>query len=181
MFPKAEPVGYSASGRHVPLRFPATPPRESANPSTCAEYDFEYLPNGGWGEPANILNTTSWETYHPDPWQAVNQHTESRRSHAGWHDLLLTIDGSSIKYYVDGRLFGTHDAAYLPERPMSINFNQWLIDLDGQPSTTPRSYEQQVDYVLHVKDQVLTPDQVEARVAAYRAAGTGYEDTVPTA
>ncbi|CAM5613009.1 hypothetical protein SALBM135S_00580 [Streptomyces alboniger] len=41
-----------------------------------AEYDFEYLPNGGWGEPANILYTTSWETYAPDPWQAVNQHTE---------------------------------------------------------------------------------------------------------
>lgn len=32
-----------------------------------AEYDFEYLPNGGWGEPANILYTTSWETYRPDP------------------------------------------------------------------------------------------------------------------
>ncbi|CAM5718121.1 hypothetical protein SALBM135S_09807 [Streptomyces alboniger] len=42
-----------------------------------AEYDFEYLPNGGWGEPANILYTTSWETYAPDPWQAVNQHTEA--------------------------------------------------------------------------------------------------------
>ncbi|MET9444309.1 cellulose binding domain-containing protein [Streptomyces sp. NPDC006610] len=144
-----------------------------------AEYDFEYLPNGGWGEPANILYTTSWETYNPDPWQAVNQHTESRQSYAGWHDLVLTIDGSSIKYYVDGRHFGTHDAAYLPERPMSINFNQWLIDLQGQTSTTPRAYEEQVDYVLHVKDQVLTPAQVQAKVDAYRSAGTAFEDTVP--
>ena len=145
-----------------------------------AEYDFEYLPNGGWGEPANILYTTSWETYNPDPWQAVNQHTESRQSYAGWHDLVVTIDNTSVKYYVDGRLFGTHDAAYLPERPMSINFNQWLIDLDGQTSTTPRAYEQQVDYVLHVKDQVLTPAQVNARIEAYRSAGTAFEDTVPT-
>ncbi len=48
-----------------------------------AEYDFEYLPNGGWGEPSSILYTTSWETYNPDPWQAVNQHSESRRSFAG--------------------------------------------------------------------------------------------------
>ncbi len=47
---------------------------------------------------------------------------------------------------------------------MSINFNQWLIDLQGQPSTTPRAYDQQVDYVLHVKDQVLTPSQVNAMV-----------------
>lgn len=144
-----------------------------------SEYDFEYLPNGGWGEPANILYTTSWETYNPDPWQAVNQHTESRQSYAGWHDLVLTIDSNSIKYYVDGQLFGTHDAAYLPERGMSINFNQWLIDLNGQTSTTPRSYDQGVDYVLHVKDQVLTPAQVAAKVAAYRAAGTAFEDTVP--
>ncbi|MFE6993570.1 hydrolase, partial [Streptomyces pharetrae] len=61
------------------------------------------------------------------------------------------------------------------------NFNQWLIDLDGQTSTTPRAYEQQVDYVLHVKDQVLTPAQVDAKIAAYRSAGTAFEDTVPTA
>ncbi|MFJ5776990.1 cellulose binding domain-containing protein [Streptomyces sp. NPDC093094] len=144
-----------------------------------AEYDFEYLPNGGWGEPANILYTTSWETYNPDPWQAVNQHSESRRSFAGWHDLVVTIDDSAITYYVDGQLFGTHGAAYLPERPMSINFNQWLIDLDGQTSTTPRAYDQQVDYVLHVKDQVLTPAQVAAKVSAYRAAGTAFTDQVP--
>ncbi|MEU3733889.1 cellulose binding domain-containing protein [Streptomyces sp. NPDC033538] len=144
-----------------------------------AEYDFEYLPNGGWGEPSNILYATSWETYNPEPWQAVNAHTESRQSYAGWHDLVLTIDDNSIKYYVDGRLFGTHEASYLPERPMSINFNQWLIDLNGQTSTTPRAYEEQVDYVLHVKDQVLTPAQVNAKIAAYRSAGTAFEDTVP--
>jgi hypothetical protein len=144
-----------------------------------SEYDFEYLPNGGWGESGNILYTTSWETYDPDPWQAVNQHTEARQSYAGWHDLVVTIDNSSIKYYLDGQLFGTHDAQYLPERPMSINFNQWLIDLDGQTSTTPRAYDEQVDYVLHVKDQVLTPAQVAAKVAAYRSAGTIFVDEVP--
>ncbi|MER7956781.1 cellulose binding domain-containing protein [Streptomyces sp. NPDC096030] len=144
-----------------------------------AEYDFEYLPNGGWGEPANILYTTSWETYRPDPWEAVNQHSEVRASYAGWHDLVLTIDDNTIVYYVDGQEFGRHDARYLPERPMSINFNQWLIDLQGQTSTTLRSYDQKVDYVLHVKDQVLTPAQVSAKVAAYRAAGTAFEDSVP--
>ncbi|MGW0965089.1 cellulose binding domain-containing protein [Streptomyces sp. NPDC002516] len=144
-----------------------------------AEYDFEYLPNGGWGETGDILYTTSWETYNPDPWQAVNQHTESRQSYAGWHDLMLTIDSGSIKYYIDGQLFGTHDAQYLPERPMSINFNQWLIDLAGQTSTGARAYDEQVDYVLHVKDQVLTPAQVAAKVAAYRSAGTAFVDEVP--
>ncbi|MET9674563.1 cellulose binding domain-containing protein [Streptomyces sp. NPDC006482] len=144
-----------------------------------AEYDFEYLPNGGWGEPANILYTTSWETYRPDPWEAVNQHSEVRASYAGWHDLVLTVDDNAIVYYVDGQEFGRHDARYLPERPMSINFNQWLIDLAGQTSTTPRAYDQKVDYVLHVKDQVLTPAQVTARIAAYRSSRTTFEDSVP--
>jgi hypothetical protein len=63
---------------------------------------------------------------------------------------------------------------------MSINFNQWLIDLAGQTSTTARAYDEQVDYVLHVKDQVLTPVQVAAKVTAYRGAGTTFEDTVPS-
>lgn len=142
-----------------------------------AEYDFEYLPNGGWGEPSSILYSTSWETYRADPWEAVNQHSEVRASYAGWHDLVFTIDNNGIVYYVDGQEFGRH--TYLPERPMSIDFNHWLIDLAGQPSTTPRAYDQKVDYVLHVKDQVLTPAQVAAKVAAYRSAGTAFEDTVP--
>ncbi len=62
---------------------------------------------------------------------------------------------------------------------MSINFNQWLIDFGGLTSSTPRAYDEQVDYVLHVKDQVLTPAQVAAKVTAYRGAGTTFEDTVP--
>ncbi|WP_405886117.1 MULTISPECIES: hypothetical protein [unclassified Streptomyces] len=45
---------------------------------------------------------------------------------------------------------------------------------------TARAYDEQVDYVLHVKDQVLTPAQVAAKVAAYRSAGTTFEDTVPS-
>ncbi|MFD7444724.1 hypothetical protein [Streptomyces sp. NPDC059909] len=33
--------------------------------------------------------------------------------------------------------------------------------------------------MLHVKDQVLTPAQVSATVAAYRSVGTAFGDTVP--
>ena len=36
-----------------------------------------------------------------------------------------------------------------------------------------------MDYVLHVKDQVLTPAQITAAVDERRAAGTAFEDTVP--
>ncbi|MFD8003534.1 cellulose binding domain-containing protein [Streptomyces mirabilis] len=171
---------YGPDGDHLVQTFFTINDLTAPMADDYSEYDFEYLPNGGWGETSDILYTTSWETYQADPWVAVNQHTEGRQSYNGWHDLVLTIDNSSIKYYIDGQLFGTHDSAYLPERPMSINFNQWLIDLAGQTSTTARAYDEQVDYVLHVKDQVLTPAQVAAEVTAYRSAGTTFEDTVPS-
>ncbi|GGZ50567.1 hydrolase [Streptomyces inusitatus] len=165
-------------GDHVVQTFFAINDLKSPMADDYSEYDFEYLPNGGWGESANIFFTTSWETYDPDSGQSVNQHTVARSSHGGWHDLVFTIDGDDIRYYVDGRLFSTHGAAYLPERSMIISFNQWLTDLTGQTSTAPRAYEQQVDYVLHIKDRVLTPEQVAAEVGAYRAAGRTFEDTV---
>ncbi|MFD8814621.1 glycoside hydrolase family 16 protein, partial [Streptomyces sp. NPDC059627] len=171
---------YGPDGDHLVQTFFTINDLTAPMADDYSEYDFEYLPNGGWGESSNILYTTSWETYQPDPWVAVNQHTEGRQSYDGWHDLVLTIDNDNIKYYIDGQLFGTHDAAYLPERPMSINFNQWLIDFGGLTSSTARAYDEQVDYVLHVKDQVLTPAQVAAEVAAYRGAGTTFEDTVPS-
>ena len=102
-----------------------------------AEYDFEYLPNGGWGEPGNILYTTSWETYKPDPWEAVNQHTESRQSftRAGttWCSPSTTAPSSTTS---TGSSSARTTPSTCPSGPMSINFNQWLIDLAGQTSTT---------------------------------------------
>ncbi|GAA1385613.1 cellulose binding domain-containing protein [Kitasatospora putterlickiae] len=164
-------------GDHLVQSFFTINDLKAPNADDYAEYDFEYLPNGGWGETSNIFFTTSWETYGPEG--SVNQYTTSRTSFAGWHDLVLTIDGSAIVYYVDGAEFSRHDARYLPERPMVIAFNQWLTDLAGRTGTEARAYEEQVDYVLHVKDQVLTPAQVGTAVAAYRAAGTSFTDTVP--
>lgn len=166
-------------GDHVIQTFFAINDLKAPMADDYAEYDFEYLPNGGWGETGNTLFATSWETYDPNTGQAVNRHTADRAGYGGWRDLVLTIDDTAVRYYVDGRLFATHDAAYLPERPMLIAFNQWLTSLAGQSSTEPRAYEQHVDYVLHAKDEVLSPAQVAERVAAYRTAGTTFTDTVP--
>ncbi|MCZ4123816.1 cellulose binding domain-containing protein [Streptomyces sp. H39-S7] len=166
-------------GDHVNQTFFAFTPLAHDMDPDYGELDFEYLPNGGWGETGNIMYTTSWETYQNDPWNAVNAHTESRQSYEGWHDLVVTVDSTSIKYYIDGQLFGTHGEPYLPETPMFIDFNHWLIDLAGQTGSTPRSYNQKVDYVYFAKDQVLSPAQVQAQVAAYRAAHTTHVDTVP--
>ncbi|MBT2234132.1 cellulose binding domain-containing protein [Nonomuraea sp. NEAU-A123] len=164
-------------GEHlVQTFFTITPLNFNLDPN-YGELDFEYLPNGGWGEPGNILYTTSWETYQADPWQAVNTHTEERTSFNGWHDLVIQVSGGRIKYYVDGRLFADHGDIYYPETPMWIMFNQWFIDLQG--GTTPRSYRQQVDWVFHSKNEVVSPTDVLSRVSAFRTAGTAFQDTVP--
>jgi hypothetical protein len=164
-------------GEHVVQTFfTITPLRFNLDPD-YGELDFEYLPNGGWGEPSNILYATSWETYQGDPWQAVNTHTEERTSFAGWHDLVIQVSGGRIKYYVDGRLFADHGDIYYPETPMWIMFNQWFIDLQNVTGT--RTYRQQVDWLYYSKNEVVSPADVNSRVASLRASGTAFRDTVP--
>ena len=166
-----------ADGEHiVQTFFTITPLARDMDPD-YGEMDFEYLPNGGWGEPSSILYTTSWETYQNEPWVAVNTHGEERASFNGWHDLVIQVSGGHIRYYVDGRLFADHSGVYYPETPMWIMFNQWFIDLQGGGGA--RSYRQQVDYVYYTKNEVVSPAAVTSRVAGFRTAGTAFQDTVP--
>jgi hypothetical protein len=166
-------------GDHVNQTFFTFTPLNAPMDPDYSEQDFEYLPNGGWGETQNIMYETSWETYNPDPWNAVNTHGQQYGSLDGWHDLQITIDNTNITYYIDGQQVAQHGEPYLPETPQWIDFNHWLIDLAGQTSSTARSYNEQVDYVYFVKDQVLTPAQVQSAVSGLRGAGTAFKDTVP--
>lgn len=154
----------------TPLNYPMDP--------DYGELDFEYLPNGGWGIPGSALLATSWETYQEDPWQSVAITTQERAGFAGWHDLVVTVDTEHVNYYIDGRLFASHTEPYLPETSMDIRFNHWLIDLLGTTGKRSRAYEQRVDYVYHLQDQVLIPAQVQGAVNDYRARGVTFEDTV---
>jgi hypothetical protein len=61
---------------------------------------------------------------------------------------------------------------------MDIRFNHWLIDLLGTNSRKSRAYEEKVDYVYHLKDQLLAPSQVQGIVDDYRTRGVAFEDTV---
>lgn len=166
-------------GDHLVETFFTITPLDAPMDPDYGEIDFEYLPNGGWGEPANILYATTWETYNPDPWQAVNTHGAQRTSFAGWHDLVFTVSGGHVKYYVDGQLFADHGGIYYPETPMSINFNLWFIDTAAH-SGGMSTYREQVDYLLHVADEVLTPAQAASRVAGFRADGVSHVDTIGT-
>lgn len=169
---------YGPDGDHVVQTYFTISPLAYDLDPNYSELDFEYLPNGGWGEPANILYATSWETYSNEPWQAINIHTDVRASYAGWHDLAIQVVGGQVKYYVDDKLFADHSEPYYPEIPMSINFSQWFTSggLLGNPA--PRSYRMQVDYVYFAKDRVLSPAEITAQIASYRSAAITHIDTV---
>jgi hypothetical protein len=172
------PVSGTDGDHLVETFFTITPLNAPMDPN-YGEIDFEYLPNGGWGEPSNILYETTWETYNPEPWQAVNVHNEQRQSYNGWHDLVFTVSAGHVKYFVDGVQVADHSGIYYPETVMSINFNLWFIDTAAH-SGGMATYRQQVDYLLHAAGEVLTPAQANARVASYRASGIGHVDTVGT-
>ncbi|MFG1948740.1 glycoside hydrolase family 16 protein [Nonomuraea sp. NPDC048826] len=141
-----------------------------------SELDFEYLPNGGWGALDTRLYATSWETYRTHPWHAVNTHTAEPMGFAGWHDLVIQVSGGRMRYYVDGRLFADHGGIYYPEQLMRIQFNQWFTALaDG---SSPQIYRLQVDWIYHSRGETVSPADVRARVAGFRAAGTDFRDTI---
>jgi len=172
------PVSGNDGDHLVETFFTITPLDRPLDPN-YGELDFEYLPNGGWGEQGPIFYQTTWETYQNEPWQAVNVHTEQRRSFAGWHDLVIQVSGGRVKYFVDGVLYADHGDQYYPETPMSINFNLWFIDLVAH-SGGLSTYLQQVDYVYYIDQFVASPAVVNTRVAAFRSAGTAHSDTVST-
>ncbi|MFL1382282.1 glycoside hydrolase family 16 protein [Nocardiopsis protaetiae] len=166
-------------GDHVVQTFFTITPLEYPMDPDYGEADFEYLPNGGWGGQSLSMYLTTWETYNPDPWEAVNTHDVLVRSFEGWHDLVMTISGGEVVYYIDGQEVARHGEPYYPETPMSVNVNQWFIADGLTGSGEYRAYHQDVDWILHVKDEVLTPAQVAAEVDALRSAGTDFTDTIP--
>ncbi|MBL7252923.1 carbohydrate-binding protein [Paractinoplanes lichenicola] len=169
-------------GDHVNQTFYTISPLAAPMDPAYSELDFsEYLPNGGWGEAGPINYQTSWYTYVPEPWYADNQHSQQARSIAGWHDVQATVGDGHVKYYIDGVLVGDHSGKVYPRQAMSIDFNQWFIDLAGRAAGATAVWQQSVDYVFHAKNQILTPAQATAAISSYRAAGTTHTDTIAIA
>ncbi|GAA0553441.1 hypothetical protein GCM10010172_39950 [Paractinoplanes ferrugineus] len=167
-----------SDGDHVNQTFYTISPLAAPMDPVYSEMDFsEYLPNGGWGEAGPINYQTTWYTYVADPWYADNVHSQQARSINGWHDVMATVGGGHVKYYIDGTLVGDHSGKVYPRQNMSIDFNQWFIDLAGHAGGTS-TYLESVDYLYHAKKQVLSPAQASAAINAYRAAGTGWTDNV---
>jgi hypothetical protein len=145
-----------------------------------SELDFEYLPNGGWGFGDSVFFTTTWETFRPEPnWLADNVSQNDQDSYEGWHVLVMQVTDSAVKYYVDGDLFAFHTGKFVPEVPMSINFNLWFVNGGLVGSNEAREYVEYVDWVFHAADAVLSPEAVESQIETLREAGVNYVDDVP--
>jgi hypothetical protein len=171
-----------ADGDPIIETFYAVSPLAHAFDPDFSEVDWEYLPNGGWGSEKTRLYAISWQTVQIDPWEAHNSAHEEFGSFAGWHVLLMQIAHGEVREFVDGRPVAVHGGRNVPVRPMSINFNLWF-STGGLLSAgaAPRVYEEDVDWVFHARNTVLSPAEVDAAVRDLRAAHTARTDTVPAA
>ena len=144
-----------------------------------SEVDWEYLPNGGWGDPQTRMYAITWQTVRLDPWLAYNQAHQEFRSFNGWHTLMLQIKDGKTRHILDGRLVAEHGGRNYPVVLMSLNFNLWF-PAGGMLSVlnVVRTYEQDVDWVFHAQDQLLTPAAVDAMVKSLQAKGLHAVDTI---
>lgn len=155
-----------------PLRFDFDP--------EYSELDWEYLPNGGWGDPKTRLYGVTWQTVSLNPWKAYNQPLQVFRPLAGWHVLVMQVGGGKARWYLDGELLAEHGGRNYPAVPMSINFNLWYSPGGLLPGVdAARVYEQDVDWVYHARNRLLSPAEIEAAVATLRQRGLAQADSVP--
>ncbi|TQV87131.1 glycoside hydrolase family 16 protein [Aliikangiella coralliicola] len=143
-----------------------------------SELDFEYLPNGGWGKGEHALWATSWETFQLEPWTKVNENDTHFEDLKGWHTLVLQVGDNKVRYYVDGKMFAEHSDVIYPEERMSINFNQWFTPEGPIDSKEKRVYQEDIDWVYHNADEILSPLEVDRKVAELRKNKVNFRDTV---
>lgn len=146
-----------------------------------SELDWEYLPNGGWGKPETRLYGITWQTVQMDPWNAFNAAHEEVRSLAGWHTLMMQVGEGRTRWFVDGRQVAEHGGRNYPVVPMAIAFSLWFSP-DG-PLTKggePRVYEEDVDWVFHARNELLSTEQVQSQVKRLRDASLPRVDTMPS-
>ncbi len=170
------PVSGSDGDQIVETFYTITPYEKPFDPD-YSEMDFEYLPNGGWGE-ATSMHFTTWETVQIEPWNADNASNSVNESLAGWHTLVAQVTGGTVRYFVDGKMLAQHGGDYYPDAPMSLNFNLWFIDGGLNGASDVREYQEDIDWVFHEADVLLMPDEVDAKINELRNASVKFQDTV---
>ncbi|WP_437338633.1 cellulose binding domain-containing protein [Sorangium sp. So ce394] len=138
-----------------------------------SEQDFEYMPNGGWGQGnTSTMWLTSWETTTDKTSSLVSG------SHDGWHTLVIQITSTSITYYIDGVARATHASRFVPEEGQYLSFQVWFDQLDAAQGSS-RTYHEDADWVYFAKDAILSPAEVDAKIAGFRSSSVARKDTVP--
>ena len=156
----------------APLRFDYDP--------EYSELDWEYLPYGGWDEAHPRLYSVSWQTVRLVPWDSYNASHEEFGFLEGWHVLVTQVADGHVRWFLDGREVALHGGRNHPVVPMAISFSDWFIrEGPFAKSDAPRVYQEDVDWVFHAQDRVLSPAQVEAAVRDYRQRGVARVDEVP--
>ena len=83
VFFRNEP-SFGPDGDEVIQTFYAISPLAAPLDPDYSEVDFEYLPNGGWGENADsAMWTTTWETFQLEPWTKVNEYSRVPGDYSG--------------------------------------------------------------------------------------------------
>jgi len=171
---------FGAGGDQLVESFYTISPLKAPMDPDYSELDFEYLPNGGWGSNGPTLFVTTWETFSPEPnWQKDNVYDSTGGSQAGWHTLVTRVASEKVQYFLDRKPLAEHGSRYYPESLMSINFNLWFIKDGMVKGGNVRQYREDIDWVFFDRSIVLTPEEVEAKVAAMRRRSIKFRDSVP--
>jgi hypothetical protein len=170
---------FGPDGDQVVQTFYTVSPQKAPMDLDYSEADFEYLPNGGWENPELSMFATTWETYQLEPWTKDNISDVQHGSLEGWHILVMQIGEGKVRYFVDGTPLAEHGGHVYPEVPMSINFNLWFTREGPIAATELRQYQQDIDWVFHRANVLLTPEQVKVKVAELRNKNIAFEDSVP--
>lgn len=175
----SQPVS-GADGDPVVQTFYAVAPLRHDYDPLFSEVDFEHLPNGGWGSPQPRLYAISWQTVRLEPWDAHNAAHEEPGALDGWQQLLMQVEPSRVRHFLNGRLIHESTGRNVPVQAMAMQFNLWFSP-GGllPPSTQPRVWVQDVDWAFAAPGVSLSPEQVAERVKALRAVGRSSVDTVP--
>lgn len=173
-----DPV-FGPDGDTIVQTFYTITPLNYDNDPDYGEIDYEYLPNGGWDTKESTFFLTTWESYIPDPWTMDHSQSKIAEDFSGWHILVVQVMDGEVKYFVDGELVATHGDKYYPETPMAISYNLWFSPEGFSLTDEPRQYQQQIDWLYYVSDEIIAPDQVQSVVDGYRASKAAHIDTVP--
>jgi len=141
------------------------------NDALYSELDNEYMPNGGWGSPGPVLDTTTWYNVKSNDRATLR----NKGSLQGWHTIVVTAADGKVTYSVDGKLLFTSSGKYYPRQTMGVNFNTWFIDL---PFKGERSWDMRVNWFYYNADKALSQAEVEQAVTDLYAGGATYVNTL---